>query len=96
MDCSLYTLKSVACLCLISELFFSLKLSPSPHIGVKQSMCEQRVPGSMVSASYKQRYNRVTERLNARRAYIQALTSSIKHVSNVMVDKTIRSQRKLK
>jgi len=42
-------------------------------------MCEQRVADSMVSASYKQCYSRVTERVHARMADIQRFTSSKKH-----------------
>jgi hypothetical protein len=81
MDCSLYTLKNVPCLRLITEYNFSLQLSPSAHIAVEQSIRNERVEGSAISSSYKQRYNRVTERVNPRRANIQGLTSSRKHVS---------------
>ena len=48
---------------------------------MEQSTCQQRVPGSIVSASYTQRYNRLRERVHTRRADIQELTSSKKHVN---------------
>jgi len=81
MECSLRTVKSFPCLCLINEYNFSLQRSPSTHIAVEQCMSQQRVTGNMVSASYKQRYSRVPERVHTQMADIQWLTSSKQHVN---------------